>query len=181
MIQAIRQSLSPRLARAERLDRLDLKILAALQTDGRITNLKLADMVGLSATPCLQRVRRLEADGYIRAYGAELDAERLFDHVVVHSQIVLASQRQADVTRFEGFVMAESRIVECVRIAGDVDYLLKSVACDLADHQHLVDALLADDVGALRVTCQVATRNVKQSRAFPLDCMRGSPVSELHQ
>jgi Lrp/AsnC family transcriptional regulator of ectoine degradation len=174
MLQAIGQYLPPRPGKGVRLDRLDLKILSALQTDGRITNLKLADMVGLSATPCLQRVRRLEAAGYIRAYGAELDAERLFDHVVVHSQVVLASQRQADVTRFERFVMAEPRIVECARIAGESDYLLKSVACDLADHQHLVDALLGESVGAARLTCLVATRNVKQSRVFPLECMRGS-------
>jgi DNA-binding Lrp family transcriptional regulator len=170
-----------RAADGVRLDRLDLKILSALQVDGRITNLKLADLIGLSATPCLQRVRRLEAAGYIRAYGAEIDAGRLFDHVVVHSQVVLASQREADTVRFERFVQSEPRIVECVRVAGDSDYLIKTVARDVADHQNLIDLLLGDGVGALRVTSQVATRSVKQSRVFPLEMWGGAASARVHQ
>ena len=164
-----------------RLDRFDLKILSALQADGRITNLKLADLIGLSATPCLQRVRRLEAAGYIRAYGAEIDAGRLFEHLVVHSRIVLASQREADAARFERFVQAEPRVVECMRVAGESDYLIKSVARDVADHQDLIDLLLADAVGALRVTSEVATRCVKQSRLFPLEMWGGGATPMVRQ
>jgi Lrp/AsnC family transcriptional regulator of ectoine degradation len=163
------------------LDRLDLKILSTLQADGRITNLKLADLVGLSATPCLQRVRRLETAGYIRAYVAEIDAGRLFDHVVVHSQVVLASQREADASRFEHFVQTDPRIVECVRVAGESDYLIKTVARDLTDHQDLIDLLLGDGVGALRVTSQVATRSVKQSRVFPLEIWGAAGASTVRQ
>ena len=81
---------------AIRLDRLDLKILATLQTAGRISNLELADTVGLSATPCVQRVRRMEAAGYISGYGAQLGIDRICRNVVVFTEITLSNHRRED-------------------------------------------------------------------------------------
>ena len=91
---------------APRLDRLDLKILAALQLDGRMTNVKLAQAVGLSPTPCLQRVRRLEAAGYIKGYGAAIDLARLGPHIVVFTEITLRSHGREDFLRFERWCRA---------------------------------------------------------------------------
>jgi DNA-binding Lrp family transcriptional regulator len=156
------------------LDRIDLKILAALQTDGRMTNLKLAELVGLTATPCLQRVRRLENAGYIRSYEAVLDIARLTPHLVAFIQIKLASQRFEEVKRFERYVRSSSLILECHRIGSDFDYLLKSVTRDVSQHGELVDELLSDEVGVLRVASFIALGSIKQSRRIPIGLLEPS-------
>jgi Lrp/AsnC family leucine-responsive transcriptional regulator len=103
-----------------RLDRLD-KILAALQADGRMSNLKLSVLVGLSPTPCLQRVRRLENGGFIVAYGATLDVRKFALHIMVHTDVTLR-RRTAECTRqFERYVRDEQFVVECFLVSGDFD------------------------------------------------------------
>jgi DNA-binding Lrp family transcriptional regulator len=156
------------------LDRIDLKILAALQTDGRMTNLKLAELVGLTATPCLQRVRRLENSGYIRSYEAVVDIARLTPHLVAFIQIKLGSQRFEDMKRFERYVRSSPLILECHRIGSEFDYLLKSVTRDVSQHRELVDELLSEEVGALRVDSFIALGNIKQSRSIPIGLLEPS-------
>ena len=154
-------------ATAVRLDRLDIKILAALQTDGRMTNLKLAEIVGLSATPCLQRVRRLEASGYIKAYEAVLDVARLAPHLLVITRVTLSSQRYEDTQRFERWVNNTPEILECFGVGSDYDYLVQSIARDIAHYQELVDELLSDAVGARQVATFITLKTVKRTRALP--------------
>jgi Lrp/AsnC family transcriptional regulator, regulator of ectoine-degradation genes len=156
------------------LDRIDLKILAALQLDGRMTNLKLAESVGLTATPCLQRVRRLEAAGYIRSYEAVVDMARLTPHLLAFIQIRLASQRFEDVKRFERYVRSSPLILECYRIGAEFDYLLKSVTRDVNQHRELVDELLGDEVGVQHVASFIALGNIKQSRSVPIGLLEPS-------
>jgi Lrp/AsnC family transcriptional regulator of ectoine degradation len=154
-------------APAARLDRLDIKILAALQTDGRMTNLKLADIVGLSPTPCLQRVRRLEATGYIMAYEAILDIARLAPHMFVIAQVSMASQRYEDMQRFERFVQNTPEMLECFAVGSDYDYLVQCIVRDIAHYQELLDALLSDAVGARQVATYITLKTVKRTRALP--------------
>ena len=154
-----------------KLDRIDLKILAALQGDGRITNLRLADIVGLSATPCLQRVRRLEKAGYIRRYEAVLDLQRLYPHFVAFIQIQVASQRLEDIRQLERFIRSCPSIVECHRIGSGFDYLIKSVNADMCQLQELVDDLLSDEFKTTHVSSYLALRSIKQGRSVPIEML----------
>ncbi len=160
-----------------RLDRLDLKILVALQNDGRMTNLRLAQVVGLSPTPCLQRVRRLEGTGYIKSYEAVLDVVRLTPHLVVLTQVTLASQKYEDSQRFERFVQNTPEILECFGIGAGYDYMVQSIARDVAHYQELVDSLLSDLVGAKQVATYIALKTVKRTRALPSSLFQASMKS----
>lgn len=154
-----------------RLDRLDIKILAALQTDGRMTNLKLAEFVGLSPTPCLQRVRRLEAAGYIRTYEAVLDVGRLASHLVAFTQVTLCSQRSEDTRRFERFVQSSPWVMECFGVGAGYDYLMQSVARDVHHYQEFTEQLLSGEVGARQIASFITLKTVKRTRAFPLELL----------
>jgi hypothetical protein len=105
-----------------RLDRLDLKILATLQTAGRISNLELADKVGLSATPCLQRVRRMETAGYISGYAARLEIDRICSNIVVFTEITLRGHRREDFLKFERGIQEIPQLLNCFLVTGGYDY-----------------------------------------------------------
>ena len=110
-----------------KLDRIDRHILQILQADGRVTNVKLAKTVGISAPPCLRRVRALEAAGYIRGYHADLNTESLGFGVSVFAQVGLESQAEQDLAAFEKLVASWPMVRECFMLAGEVDFLLKVV------------------------------------------------------
>jgi DNA-binding Lrp family transcriptional regulator len=106
---------------ATRLDAIDWKILAELQGDGRITNVELARRVGISAPPCLRRVRALEEAGFIRGYRALLDEKRLGFEVIVFAMVHLSSQAEADLNAFEAFVRSQPIVRECWMLSGEID------------------------------------------------------------
>ena len=110
------------------LDRYDLKILAHLEREGRCTNVELADAVGLSQSPCLVRTKRLQELGVICGYGADIALEKLGRHVMVFSEVTLASHRPPDFRKFEEAVDRHAEIVEWYNVSGGYDYLLKIVA-----------------------------------------------------
>jgi DNA-binding Lrp family transcriptional regulator len=139
-----------------RLDAIDWKILKELQGDGRITNVELSRRVGISAPPCLRRVRALEEAGYIKGYRALLDEKRLGYEVIVFAMVHLTSQAEPDLAAFEDFVRAQSLVRECWMLSGEIDFLLKCVAPDLAGFQQFVGEL----------TAAPNVRNVKTSLAF---------------
>ncbi|GGF05582.1 AsnC family transcriptional regulator [Aliidongia dinghuensis] len=153
---------------AIRLDRLDLKILAALQASGRMTNLDLAQAVGLSATPCLQRVKRMEAAGYIRGYGAELDIDRLASSITVFTQVMLRNHRREDFLRFERGIQDIPHILNCFLVTGGYDYLAQFIARDILDYQLAVESLLDRDLGVEKYFSYVAIKQVKRSGGYPL-------------
>jgi DNA-binding Lrp family transcriptional regulator len=136
-----------------RLDAIDWKIMAELQDDGRITNVELARRVGISAPPCLRRVRALEEAGYIRGYRALLDEKRLGYEVTIFALVHLSSQAEPDLAAFEAFVREQPLVRECWMLSGEVDFILKCVAPDLKTFQAFVSEL----TGAPHV------RNVKTS------------------
>src|ERR1700733_12058291 len=110
-----------------KLDRIDIRILAHLQKNGRLTNVDLAQAVGLSASPCLMRVKRLEKAGYISGYGAHIQMQKLGDLLVIFTEVTLSDHRATDFARFEGAVRKVDKILECHLVSGGYDYLLKFV------------------------------------------------------
>ena len=125
------------------LDATDRKILKEMQDDGRITNVDLAKRVGISAPPCLRRVKALEAAGYIRGYRARLDEKKLGYEVTVFALVHLSSQAEPDLKAFEDFVRKEPLVRECWMLSGEIDFILKCVAPDLKAFQAFVAELTA--------------------------------------
>jgi DNA-binding Lrp family transcriptional regulator len=156
-----------------RLDSIDRNILRELQEDGRITNVELAHRVGISAPPCLRRVRSLEEAGYIRGYRGLLDAKSLGCDVTAFAMVHLSSQAEADRQSFEGFVRREPLVRECWMLSGEIDFVLKCVAPSLARFQTLVTALTAAP-HVLNVKTSLTLRNSKDAAMVPPEMLRAT-------
>jgi Lrp/AsnC family transcriptional regulator of ectoine degradation len=144
-----------------RLDARDIKILAILQREGRIPKAALAERVNLSATPCWERLRRLEDAGIIESYGAQISLKAFGPVAIVFVEIEIESHRSEDFARFEKAVARIPEIVECWAVGGGIDYLCKVVVRNLADYQALVERMLAEQVGIRRYYSYVVTSAVK--------------------
>jgi DNA-binding Lrp family transcriptional regulator len=148
------------------LDRIDIKILAALQRDGRMTNQALAALVALSPRACLERVRRLENAGIIAGYQAVVELKALSRPVNVFAEIVM--EKQANRGRFEKRLGAIDEAIECWEVSGDVDYLVRFVCADLAAYEELSAALIDDgNLGVARIVSHVALRPVRRFAGYP--------------
>ncbi|WP_415182463.1 Lrp/AsnC family transcriptional regulator [Phaeovulum sp.] len=154
-----------------RLDAIDLRILEAVQRDGRITKLKLAEVAGLSPTPCWLRLRKLETAGLIEGYHARLAPRRVAPVTTVIMEITLANHRQADFERFERAVAARPEITACWSVGGGVDYFVKVMTRDIDAYQRLVDQMLSEDIGIDRYFTYIVTRVVKDDGAVPIALM----------
>jgi DNA-binding Lrp family transcriptional regulator len=151
-----------------RLDAIDRKILKELQADGRMTNVDLAQRVGISAPPCLRRVRALEEAGYIKGYRALLDEKMLGYEVTVFAMVHLISQAEADLKAFEAFVRKAPLVRECWMLSGEIDFILKCVAPDLKTFQ----AFVSDLTGApnvRNVKTSLTLRTSKDAAMVPMD------------
>ncbi len=151
-----------------KLDELDLKILVALQREGRMTKLKLAERINLSPTPCWERLRRLEQAGIITGYHARIRLENLTRATIVLVEMTLKRHRREDFDRFEAAVQTIPEILECYATGGGIDYMLKVIARDVDAYQRLIDRLLTDDVGIDRYFTYIVTKPVKESFELPL-------------
>src|SRR5690348_2972484 len=155
--------------RQARLDRIDRTILQCLQEDGRMTNVELARRAGISAPPCLRRVRALEEAGYIRGYHADLPAEPLGFAVTVFAQVGLASQNEADLQAFERLVATWPEVREAHMLAGETDFLLKIVAADWDSYQRFLSAKLTSAPNVAHVRSALAIRPSKYDPGVPID------------
>lgn len=153
---------------APRLDAIDLRILDAIQRDGRITKLALAEKVGLSPTPCWVRLARLEKAGLIAGYHARLDLRAVAPIASVLMEVTLGSHRQSDFDRFERAVRSLPEIVTCWAVGGGIDYMLKIAARDIDAYQRFVDSLLEREIGIDRYFTYIITRTVKDEAALPV-------------
>jgi len=152
------------------LDRIDVRILAALQRDGRMTVQKLAGLVGLTPRPCLERVRRLEAAGIISGYQAVLALERLTNPVTIFAEIVLERQGRQD--RLEKHLANIEEVVECWEVSGDLDYLARFVCSDLARYETITTDLIDDpDLGVARIVSHIGLRPVRRFTGYPLSLL----------
>ncbi|GBQ27874.1 Lrp/AsnC family transcriptional regulator [Gluconacetobacter azotocaptans] len=130
-----------------KLDRIDLRILAQLQSNGRLTNVELARRVGLSASPCLIRVKRLEKSGYITSYGAHINLQKISSLLTVFTEVTLSDHRRDDFSRFENHIQKIPSVVECHLVSGGYDYLLKFMARSVEHYQGVIEALLDSNIG----------------------------------
>ncbi len=149
-------------------DSVDLKILAELQADGRITNVELASRVGLTAPPCLRRVRGLEDDGAIRGYHAALDPARLGYAITVFAMVSLKSQAEADLQAFEQHVASLDPVRECHMLNGEIDFILKIVARDLQEFQAFLTTSLTTAPNVASVKTSLTIRRAKHLPGVPV-------------
>jgi len=130
-----------------KLDRIDVKILNALQTDGRMTNVELSEMVNLSPSPCLLRVKKLQAEGYIQGYSARINMAKLGQALTVFTEITLKNHRQLDFARFITAIEKVDQVIECHLVSGGYDYLVKFVTTGIDEYQTIMERLLDLDIG----------------------------------
>ena len=151
-----------------KIDNFDRSILGALQKDGRISNVDLAERVNLSESACLRRVRRLEDKGFIERYAALLDQRQagLSGNVFVH--IALHREEQSELAAFEAAVQNLPEVMECYLMTGEFDYLLRVVVSDMADFERVHNESLTRLPGVARVNSSVAIRTVRKTTELPL-------------
>jgi DNA-binding Lrp family transcriptional regulator len=154
-----------------KLDPIDRKILAELQADGRMTNVELARRVGISAPPCLRRVRTLEEQGYIRGYHADVDPRSLGFEVQVFAMVGLQSQAEADLVAFENRCRAWPLVRECHMLNGEVDFILKCVAPDLSTFQSFLTEQLTSAPNVVSVKTSLVIRGAKDDPGVPFDVL----------
>ena len=150
------------------LDRFDRTILAELQRDGRVSNVHLANLVNLSESACLRRVRALEQEGYIERYVALLDQKTVGLTGTVFVHIALRREEQSELAAFEKAVRDIPEIMECYLMTGEFDYLLRVVVSDMADFERLHNEGLTRLPGGARVNSSVAIRTVTKTTELPL-------------
>ncbi|MEL7116033.1 MAG: Lrp/AsnC family transcriptional regulator [Pseudomonadota bacterium] len=156
---------------ANKLDEIDRQILAELQADGRMTNVELAKRVGISAPPCLRRVRALEEAGYIKSYHAKVDARMLGFEVQVYAMVGLQSQAEVDLSAFEAKCHEWPLVRECHMLNGEVDFILKCVSPDLSTFQtFLTEELTAAD-NVVSVRTSLVIRGAKDAPGVPFDVL----------
>ena len=154
-----------------RLDDIDRMILAELQADGRMTNVELAKRVGISAPPCLRRVRTLEESGFIRGYHAEVNARELGFEVQVFASVGLESQAETELTAFEERCREWPLVRECHMLNGEVDFILKCVAPDLSSFQQFLTGELLTTPNVASVKTSLVIRGAKDEPGVPFDVL----------
>lgn len=151
-----------------KLDRIDKRILADLQEDGRMTNVELARRAGISAPPCLRRVRALEEAGFVRGYHADLDPAALGFNVTVFAHVGLNSQAESDLKAFEDLVHSWPEVRECHMLAGETDFLLKIVERDWDSYQQFLTRHLTAAPNVAHVKSAMTIRSAKTTPGVPI-------------
>lgn len=151
-----------------KLDRIDINILAQLQRNGRITNINLADAVGLSPSPCLLRVKRLEKAGYITGYNAHIDIAKLGETVTVFTEVTLSDHHREDFAKFEASIRTVDEVIECHLISGGYDYLLKFLTRGVAHYQSVIESILERNIGVGKYFSYIVIKSPIVNLHYPL-------------
>ena len=152
-----------------KLDKIDIKILAELQKNGRLTNVELAERVNLSPSPCLMRVKKLQAEGFITGYSAQIDVSKLGQTLTVFTEITLKNHRQPDFARFIATVDRIDSVIECHLVSGGYDYLLKFVTAGISEYQTIIERLIELDIGIDKYFSFVVLKSPIVKSHLPLD------------
>jgi DNA-binding Lrp family transcriptional regulator len=152
-----------------KLDKIDRRILRDLQTDGRMTNVDLARRAGISAPPCLRRVRALVEAGFIRGYHADVNPEALGYGVTVFAQVGLAGQAEPDLKAFEALCVTWPEVREAHMLAGETDFILKIVATDWDSYQRFLTTKLTAAPNVAQVRSSLAIRMSKFEPGVPIE------------
>lgn len=160
-----------------KLDRIDINILARLQRDAKLTNVMLAEAVGLSPSPCLQRVKRMEKAGYIESYRARLRLSKLMEAVTVFTEMTLSDHRRDDFIKFERGIRLCEFVEECHLVSGGYDYLVKFVTRSVSHYQEVIEAILERNIGVEKYFSYIVIKTILDNDAVPLNTlMKGSAV-----
>ena len=151
-----------------KLDRLDLRILCHLQKNGRASNVEIADEVGLSPSPCLVRVKRLEQAGYISGYSAQLRLEKLGDTLTVFTEVTLTDHHREDFIRFESAIREVDEILECHLVSGGYDYLLRFLTRGVNHYQEIIESLLERNIGIEKYFSYIVIKSPIEKLHYPL-------------
>ena len=154
------------------LGRIDLNILRILQKDGRISYTDLAKQVGLSVTPCIERVKRLERENYILNYGARVSAQKLNQSLVVFVQIRLNHTSQKNFEEFRRSVMDLENVQSCFLVSGNYDYLLKARVADMASYRELLGHRILKLPAVQESTSYVVMEELKDTMDLPISLKR---------
>lgn len=152
-----------------KLDQIDIRILSTLQSNARITNHNLAETVGLSPSPCLQRVRKLERAGLLGPYLARIDLDRICRNVMVIATVTLKTHEHQDFNAFQAAVAELPEVVECFKVSGAFDFFLRFVCPDLARYHTLTEDLLKDGPGIAQISSHVVLDRTKVFRGYELE------------
>jgi DNA-binding Lrp family transcriptional regulator len=158
-----------------KLDRIDLRILRELQKDGRMTNVDLAKQVGISAPPCLRRVRALEEAGYIRGYHADVAAEKLGFGITVFTLVSLTNHTEADLQSFAKLCETWPQVRECYMMTGDADFIIKIVAEDWEAFQNFLTHRLAGAPNVAHYKSAPAMQRTKYEPGVPMEDKNAPP------
>ncbi|MAE50533.1 MAG: AsnC family transcriptional regulator [Micavibrio sp.] len=150
-----------------KLDKIDLKILETLQRHGRITNQELAQHISLSPSACMERHKKLEKEGIIRSYGAEVALEKIAPYSAVLVEVTLKNHLSVDFQRFENAMIRLPEVVDCYAVGGGIDYIVKFIARNIEHYQEMMDRILDDDIGIDRYFTYFITRQIKKT-AYPV-------------
>ena len=161
-----------------KLDPIDRKILAELQADGRMTNVELSQRVGISAPPCLRRVRVLEESGLIKGYHADVSARDLGFEVQVFAMVGLHSQAESDLSAFENRVQDWPLVRECHMLNGEIDFILKCVAPDLSTFQNFLTEELTSADNVASVKTSLVIRGAKDEPGVPFSVLEARALAE---
>ncbi len=161
-----------------KLDNIDRNILRELQDEGRVTNVELANRVGISAPPCLRRVRALEEAGFIRGYHADLEPGGLGYNVTVFANVGLSSQAERDLVAFEELINSWPEVRECYMLAGETDFILKIVAENWETYQNFVMEKLTPAPNVAHVKSSLTIRSSKSNPGVPVDIFSDGGISE---
>ncbi|QQO16755.1 winged helix-turn-helix transcriptional regulator [Bradyrhizobium diazoefficiens] len=156
------------MAGAPRLDRIDINILAQLQENGRLTNVDLAEAVGLSASPCLARLRRLEDAGYIISYNARIHLPKLIEHITVFTEVTLNDHRREDFIKFETAIRRYDALQECHLVSGGYDYLLKFVIRSVAKYQEMMERITERNIGVEKYFSYIVIKTIHDRGSVPV-------------
>jgi|TARA_B100000767_G_scaffold107397_1_gene102977 DNA-binding Lrp family transcriptional regulator len=155
--------------KVSKLDKIDREILSELQSDGRMSNVDLAKKVGISAPPCLRRVRALEESGFINGFHANIDARALGFQVKVFAMVGLISQAESDLAAFEQKCDTWPLVRECNMLNGEVDFILKCVAPDLSTFQTFLTEELTSAENVASVKTSLVIRESKENVGVPFE------------
>lgn len=155
--------------RVQKLDKIDRKILRHLQEEGRMSNVDLAKNVGISAPPCLRRVRGLEDEGYITSYHAKLNPATLGFGIIVFAQVKLGSNAESELKKFEKHVANLPMVRECYLVSGDMDYVIKIVAKDWDSYQKFLTTELTAAPAVSSIKSSLCVRATKEEPGVPIE------------
>ena len=143
------------------LDAIDIRILSAVQSHGRLSKTQLAEIVNLSPTPCWARLNKLQAAGFIRGYHADIALGSIAGLTQVVVTVALTHHRKSDFDRFEAHIRKLDEVTECIATGGGMDYVLKFISSSLEDFQNLMESVLAAEPGIDRYMTYIVTREIK--------------------